>query len=249
MVCKCISITLTSSNGLISACKSISSRLSANFHELWSKTDDICSTTLFLFVPLTEALRWPWINNTIIYGSPTYHASSHDAPAWFSTRWDSHQSLARSACSWHGRGIVCTTTSIVALNAFYLVAFWAREKIFSWRCDSHFQGEMRRGDGATVLSGATIATNSHLQDTSWWVGPGWAGGGWWWCSSDDAEEEDEILKNWNRDFLYGNWYFKCQILKFRCLVVYYWTFNLGEGPFALASTTYMYMSCMFSHGV
>ena len=188
-----------------------------------------------------SALRWPWFNVTIIYGSPTYHASSHDAPAWFSTRWDGHQSLARSACSWHGRGIVCTTTSIVALNAFYLVAFWAREKIFSWRCDSHFQGEMRRGDGATVLSGATIATNSHLQDTSWWVGPGWAGGGWWWCSSDDAEEEDEILKNWNRDFLYGNWYFKCQILKFSCLVVYYWTFNLGEGPFALALTTYAYI--------
>ena len=127
------------------------------------------------------------------------------------------------------------------LKCFYLLAFWAREKIFSWRCDSHFQGEMRRGDGATVLSGATIATNSHLQDTSWWVGPGWAGGGWWWCWSDDAEEEDEILKNWNRDFLYGNWYFKCQILKFSCLVVYYWTFNLGEGPFALALTTYIFI--------
>ena len=49
------------------------------------------------------------------------------------------------------------------------------------------------------------------------------------------------MKNWNRDFLYGNWYFKCQILKFSCLVVYYWTFNLGEGPFALALTTYIYV--------
>ena len=28
--------------------------------------------------------------------------------------------------------------------------------------------------------------------------------------------------------------------KFRCLVVYYWTFNLGEGPFALAFTTTLY---------
>ena len=73
------------------------------------------------------------------------------------------------------------------------------------------------------------------------MSPGWAGGGGWWCWSDDAEEEDEILKNWNRDFLYGNWYFLNQILKFRCLVVYYWTFNLGEGPFALALTTYAYI--------
>ena len=54
------------------------------------------------------------------------------------------------------------------------------------------------------------------------------------------------MKNWNRDFLYGNWYFKCQILKFSCLVVYYWTFNLGEGPFALALTTYnMYAEILF----
>ena len=30
---------------------------------------------------------------------PTYHASSHDAPAWFSTRQDGRRSLARSACS------------------------------------------------------------------------------------------------------------------------------------------------------
>ena len=77
-----------------------------------------------------SALRWPWINNTIIYGSPTYHASSHDAPAWFSTRWDGHQSLARSACSWHGRGIVCTTTSIVALNAFYYSRFERERRFF-----------------------------------------------------------------------------------------------------------------------
>ena len=60
------------------------------------------------------------------------------------------------------------------LNAFFLLLFRSIEKIFLWRCDSHFQGEMRRGDGATVLSSATIATNSHLQDTNWWVGPGWA---------------------------------------------------------------------------
>ena len=74
------------------------------------------------------------------------------------------EALARDA----GRGIVCTTTSIVALKCFLLnlLAFRPIAKIFSWRCDSHFQGEMRRGDGATALSGATIATNSHLQDTN-----------------------------------------------------------------------------------
>ena len=74
------------------------------------------------------------------------------------------EALARDA----GRGIVCTTTTIVALKCFLLnlLAFRSIAKIFSWRCDSHFQGEMRRGDGATALSGATIATNSHLQDTN-----------------------------------------------------------------------------------
>ena len=84
---------------------------------------------------------------------------------------------------------------------------------------------MRRGDGATVLSGATIATNSHLQDTSWWVGPGWAGGGWWWCSSDDAEEEDEILKNWNRDFLYSNT--EIGILNVKSLNLVVWLYTIG----------------------
>ena len=51
---------------------------------------------------------------------PTYHASSHDAPAWFFTRWDGRRSLARSACSWQGPGVVCTTTSIVALKCFFI---------------------------------------------------------------------------------------------------------------------------------
>ena len=31
-----------------------------------------------------------------------------------------------------------------------------------------------------------------------------------------------------------------------CLVVYYWIFNLGEGPFALALTTHV---CMYLFGV
>ena len=170
-----------------------------------------------------SALRWPWINNTIIYGSPTYHASSHDAPAWFSTRWDGHQSLARSACSWHGRGIVCTTTSIVALNAFYLVAFWAREKIFSWRCDSHFQGEMRRGDGATVLSSATIATNSHLQDTNWWVGPGWA--------VKDAAGDGSIIveerMRWKFKKRGGIFYTGIGILNVKSLNLCVWLYTIG----------------------
>ena len=36
--------------------------------------------------------------------------------------------------------------------------------MFPMTDDRHFQGEMRRGDGATELSGATIADYSQLQD-------------------------------------------------------------------------------------
>ena len=91
---------------------------------------------------------------------PTYHASSHDAPAWFSTRWDGRQSLARSACSWRGSWDCLHHHHHRWFKCFLLnlLAFRSIAKIFSWRCDSHFQGEMRRGDGATALSGATIAT-------------------------------------------------------------------------------------------
>ena len=63
-------------------------------------------------------------------------------------------------------GLSAPPPASLPLNAFYLIAFRSIENIFSWRCDSHFQGEMGRGDGATVLSGATFATNSHLQDTN-----------------------------------------------------------------------------------
>jgi hypothetical protein len=39
--------------------------------------------------------------------------------------------------------------------------------MFPMTDDRHFQGEMRRGDGATELSGATIADYSQLlQDTN-----------------------------------------------------------------------------------
>ena len=63
-------------------------------------------------------------------------------------------------------GLSAPPPASLPLNAFYLILFRSIENIFSWRCDSHFQGEMGRGDGATVLSGATFATNSHLQDTN-----------------------------------------------------------------------------------
>ena len=71
-------------------------------------------------------------------------------------------------------GLSAPPPASLPLNAFLLLLFRSIAKIFSWRCDSHFQGEMRRGDGATVLSGATILhRRNHRNDFSW-VGPGWA---------------------------------------------------------------------------
>ena len=50
----------------------------------------------------------------------------------------------------------------LSLNVVLLLLFPSWMKIFSWRCDTQFQGEMRRGNGVTELSGATIADYSQL---------------------------------------------------------------------------------------
>ena len=192
MVCKCISITLTSSSGLMPAQPSISSRTSANFHELWSKTDDLWSNDIFLCVPLTEALRWPWFNVTIIYGSPTYHASSHDAPAWFFHEVGWPSIACRSACSWHGRGIVCTTTSIVALKCFLFTRVLSEREDFFVEV---WQSFPRRD--ATRWRRNCIVRRNHPPPAQpsqrFFMGGSWVGrGGCCWCWIDHVKREDEV---------------------------------------------------------
>ena len=125
------------------------------------------------------------------------------------------------------------------LNDFYLLMFRSIENIFSWRCDSHFQGEMRRGDGATVLSSATIATNSHLQETNWWVGPGWA--------VEDDGSAGSIMKErrirWKFKKRAGILSMRIGIFKFKSLNLCVWLYTIGfliwvRGQFAMATTTY-----------
>jgi len=98
----------------------------------------------------------------------------------------------------------------LCLNVFLLLLFRSIEKIFSWRCDSHLQGDMRRGDGATVLSGTTIAVDVDAMrrrvkklrffapvedDDDVWSAHD---GGWW-------------LKK--RGFFPYNWDLNCEFLK------------------------------------
>ena len=50
-------------------------------------------------------------------------------------------------------------TSIVVFKCFLFTCVLIEREDFFVEVDSHLQGDMRRGDGATVLSGATIAVD------------------------------------------------------------------------------------------
>ena len=191
VVCKCISITLTSSIEQMRAQPSIWSWLSANFHELWSKTDDLWSNNIFLFVPLTEALRTTRFDVVPTDTIPTYHASSHDAPAWFFHEVGWSSIACRSACSWHGRGIVCTTTSIVALKCFlftrvlseredFFVEVWQsfpRRDATRWRRNCIVRRNHRNrqsSPGHKLMGGSWVGRWRMMVVLEWWC----RRGGW-----------------------------------------------------------------------
>ena len=124
----------------------------------------------------------------------------------------------------------------LCLNVFLLLLFRSIEKIFSWRCDSHLQGDMRRGDGATVLSGTTIAVDVDAMrrrvkklrffapvedDDDVWSAHD---GGWW--------------SKIKRGFFHTIGIWIVNSLKFSVFIISYWILIWIKGHYPMAFPTY-----------
>ena len=176
---------------------------------------------------------------------PTYHASSHDAPAWFFTRWDGRRSLARSACSWRGSWDCLHHPPASLSLMFFFYSCFDRSRTFF--CGSTLMYVDRSSFShiahvSTAIFGILIV----YVDTSKYITCPFSG-----PVEDDAGARSNMRRGWwskiKRGFFHTIGIWIVNSLKFSVFIVSYWILIWIKGHFSLAFPTFIYIHGILNH--